>query len=1121
MQKKIQDLIRGKYQYERPALIFSSENAEFRVLEEETFQGNFQIRSADGTPVRGYIAADSPRMQCEPSSFDSPEVTVRYTYTARGEKEGDTESGLFVVTSESGEFTLPFSAQVKRFYHRSSIGQIKTLNDFTNLAKLNWDEALSIFRSRYFPGIFPDENTRLLYEGLCLRQASSAEMEEFLIGTGRKTRVQISVERSEMNFGQLRTSRVDAVRIQKSGWGYTEIRLRSEAPFLKLKTDHVRNEDFSGKEAVVPFLFQPEQMHQGKNSGEIVLSMPLGEQRVKITAVRTGSGSNPETEDARYRCRSLYLLEKQFIDFRLGKTSREEWKKSSLEVLNRTIRNDPSDTIFYLFKCHVLYACNRYKDAEWTLKDASEQCGRRFSPLWCYARVLEECILAAGGQQENGMNRSAGSGEKGNFSGGHPEAEDPENRPKSKASAENEDFLIFPLNNSRLRQELEEASRRNPDDILIFWLRSELLLTRPGQKTQNQEEYYENLKKLCRDHASPLLYLRASDLLRARPNLIGGLEEEEIRILCWIAGQSLLTEKMAKAVFQAAGSKKNFSTHFYRLLCSAWSVAKSEAGIRAVCTYLIKNNISGEAYLIWFSRALENRMRIAGLCEAYIQSWKREDGEIPWKVLQYFSKKTALPAFYKAKIYAYAVRNRDQIGKEWHAYERLIGDFVTGELKKHHMSDDLAELCIYLLENDATRAEDPLIAESAAVYKVVCTEYPFSSTVVCENGREKGTAYPFTGGTAYVSIFGEPWQILFENSYGRRCFLQDGYHVERMIPEETAAVLHVQAEEQAGNVGKPRSPETLSTGEAAIEISREKDGGPESENESGADIRAHENEGGSLIEFAGCIDSLDRKIRERASAGENMDSYCDLLLARMLFTEHFPKDHADYFRSAAERPEARDLCEAYISYFSWRYLWADETVPQEIFAFLDEGMQSRRDLNRCCETALFKYFCRCGWDSAVQEKFTVRLLKQNLADGICFPFYESLPEEWKRRFFIHDTRYISVSTLPGKQLYCRLSGSREKDEAGEEHRMEEMFPGLYVLPVRIYAGGGMEYSVFLLSGERLKSGTLSLSPREIATAETSRYQALNQALEEAPERTDKLKKYAELSDLTKALFRPR
>lgn len=1052
MRKKIQDLIKGTYEYDRPELNFSETCLRFEVLEENVYKGRFTMTSSKMEKIRGLILCDHPRMKCLLSKFDGISIDVDFEYHAADIAEGCEDEGQIIVVSSSGEYRLPFVAVPVKYYYPSSIGKIKTINDFSNLAKLNWDEALTIFQSRYFSNIFEDEKTHLLYRGLCYRGgAASHEMEEFLIGAGKKSRNQFEIDMPVRNMGKLKDSVTEEVQVEKSGWGYIDIQVSTDSDFIHLDKTRLLTSDFVGKRAKIMYSVLTENMHGGKNYGEILFKTAFGEKRVQICAQRAGDPKPDAAQAARkYNQRSMYVLAGKYIEYRLGRIDPEVWSRGTIEVLDKMIERDPADIWNFLLKCHVLIMAGKKSDADWILEDAIVRCKKKNTPMWCYVQYLELRF-----------------------------EDDWDDREKSK---QNKDIL---------RREISDVSKKYPGHLILALLELSLLEDTP----ETIQDKYETIKYLLlTQSASPILYMEAYLMIKKYPQLLKGMDAAEFRIFYWAAKQKLLTDKMISVTVAAASREKNFHNRFLWLLGRCYKITRSDAAIRAVCTYLIKNNRYGEMYLTWFSRGIEKRMRIAGLCEAYIQSWHKTDGDIPWRVLQYFAKKTELPAVYKARIYAYAVRNRNRIGKEWNAYEKLIPGFVSEELKKNHMSDDLAEICRYIKESKPEVMNAELLTKCIFSNKVICTDYSFSGVAVCEDTKIRTSACAFSQSAAYVHIRKKVHQILFEDSFGKRYFLSEGYRVNRMLPGSEP---------------------------------NESEKGLEEAKEDGA-CRSDEERDQMLDSLCGSIEDLSVAVLNAEKAGRDVCSLKEQLLVRMLFTETFSENHVEYFRAICKQNDTDQLRDAYVSYFSWRYVYADEDVPEEVFEYLEYLIQKDRMINACCEIAMLKWYCKngaleqegaTGFSNGIAAKLS-NLLEGNLAKGHYFPFYESLPMEWKRKYFLHDCRYLWISYKPGIKMHCLLQVDSRGKKTQTDKMILEVFPGLYVLPVRLFAGELLEYAFYENDDNILKSGTARLTPREIATAEESRYQALNQALEEAVERTEKLKKYAEMTDMVNCLFKP-
>ena len=196
MRKQIEELARGKFGQGRPVPEFSADKIELEILEGQEVSGTFTIKSLNHIPMRGVVYTSDTRMECLTPQFEGTEVTIRYQFHGAGLTEGDVVCGEFYVVAEGGEHHLAYEADVTKLYADSSIGKIKSLADFTRLAKENFTEACKVFSSKSFRNVLKKEQVRerLLYEGFAEPPFLPQNVEEFLVGTGKKSSVLISLD---------------------------------------------------------------------------------------------------------------------------------------------------------------------------------------------------------------------------------------------------------------------------------------------------------------------------------------------------------------------------------------------------------------------------------------------------------------------------------------------------------------------------------------------------------------------------------------------------------------------------------------------------------------------------------------------------------------------------------------------------------------------------------------------------------------------------------------------------------------------------------------------------------------------------------------------------------------
>ena len=231
MRKRIQKLARGEFEYARPLLSFSTDKVDIEVLEGKDYTGDFVITSANRVPMRGVVYTSDARMECLTPQFEGEEVRIRYQFHSNGLVEGDIQKGEFFIICNQGEYNLSFVASISKLYADTSVGKIKNLTEFAELAKQSQSEAYHLFFSKNFKNIIrPDEiKARLLYEGLSQGTASMQKVEEFLIGIQKKEPITIRMNEERASYSFVAESRKESVELYKAAENWNEYASRIQA----------------------------------------------------------------------------------------------------------------------------------------------------------------------------------------------------------------------------------------------------------------------------------------------------------------------------------------------------------------------------------------------------------------------------------------------------------------------------------------------------------------------------------------------------------------------------------------------------------------------------------------------------------------------------------------------------------------------------------------------------------------------------------------------------------------------------------------------------------------------------------------------------------------------------
>ena len=149
MQKRIRQIAAGKFESDQPSLSISDEELFLTVTEGQEYTGEFEITSENHIPVRGIVYSTHPRMECLTPQFEGENIRIRYQFHSKGLVEGQEEKGAFVILCNQSVHSLSFCVSISRLYAQTATGAIRSLSDFTALAKENWQEAYQQEFSQY------------------------------------------------------------------------------------------------------------------------------------------------------------------------------------------------------------------------------------------------------------------------------------------------------------------------------------------------------------------------------------------------------------------------------------------------------------------------------------------------------------------------------------------------------------------------------------------------------------------------------------------------------------------------------------------------------------------------------------------------------------------------------------------------------------------------------------------------------------------------------------------------------------------------------------------------------------------------------------------------------------
>lgn len=736
MRQVIEEIRNGNFNFDNGSLDFSCPRIEMSLLAGTVEEGSFSVYGPEGRVTEGYVVSSDLRMECMTQNFSGSEDQILYRFDARGMEEGEEVKGAFHVISNQGEYYLPFSVVIEPKIITSSLGNIKNLFHFTNLAKSNWEEAVKLFYSKEFGAVFngSDKQYYAAYKGLSSSYGNEHNVEEFLLEIRKKKPVEYIPEETQIKIEDPLEMTRYALVINRNGWGYTHLQIRTEGEFLQIEEDTVTDSAFLGNIYRLYYYVNHEKLHAGNNYGAIVLEKEHETIRIPVTVVQHVT-ARKTLGLHREKMRQTVSLMEYYQAFRLKKISTKTWLAETHKLLNRMSEMDDRDIAVKLFRAQILLTEERDNEAKWLIEKQEEQVlsmQEENPELWCYYLYLTTLY--------------------------------------SKDDQYVDDVAAL----------VEDFYNRNRGNWRIAWLLmylSEEYVKSPSRKWLLLEELFQYH---C---SSPVIYIEAWHILCMNPAMLMKLGTFELQILLYAVKNDLMKDEIVLQIVYLAQKQKSFSDHLFRILKGCYEKKPQNDILHAICTLLIKGNCQGEEYFPWYRAGVEQNLRITRLYEYYMMSISLPyDGPLPKMILMYFAYQSDLRYEITAYLYAYVYKHREEIPDIYVNYCAAMERFVLEQIQRGRINKDLAYLYRNLIslpmidEETAKQLASLLFMQEIRVLSDKITEvilvYPYGV------GQ---TVYPVVSGKAMVPVYDSDCKILLGDGEGNRYTVSVEYQTEAMI----------------------------------------------------------------------------------------------------------------------------------------------------------------------------------------------------------------------------------------------------------------------------------------------------------------------------------------------------
>lgn len=1157
MKEKVRAFAKEEFQYELPEIVLSEETIHRTVEAGGSITGQLSIKNSLMTAMKGVVYSGHRLFRIQEKSFTGEENEIHYEFSAKNLNPGETVNGYLSIISNCGEHKVAFSIQVEPPFFITSMGKIKDLFHFTNLAKLDWIEAVRLFKSEDFGRILlkEDAGSLMLYESLVKSVSTSHGLEEFLIAVHKKLKINFSLDRTEGQYKMGSGIRMDKVSIKKDNWGYGEIRVSADAPFLVPERKLIWTDNFIGNHYDLEFELNPAKMRSGKNYGKITIKTPYQQLEFFVLAHK-----NPDREEKNTKKRQIQKYQAAFLntylEFRMNRITVKEYIGKTEQLTAGMVpleeSGDDRDLLFVLMKTHIAIIDSREEKTRELLAELFRR------SLEEKGKIVEHCACL---YLEALLSRE-----------------------------ERVVQIAF--------KKIKEFYQQGYKDFRILWF---LLYLDHGYESSRKHKLKDIAWHISQGCASPILYLEAANLYQEEPNLLNELDPVSIQVMNWAIKKGFATTETVVRYTYLAGKQKQFRPLVFRSLVSLYHQFHSKELLGGIISMLIKGQKTGTRYFPWFELGVREQLRITELHEYYMYSLNEEEKrELPSSLLHYFAFNSSLNDKKKAYLYGRIIVNKEQSKTVYEAYKKAIEIFAVKQLEAGNISENLAiiyEDCFgkaRLEENLLTAGLAGKLSRILFRNEIRCINPDIVGVFVKHKELEKECYTALEGGRGQIDLFTEGAEVILvdkkENRYAdtmaytiqkllnmddfSKDFLGDGeenemllLHMAEQIEQYHNAdhnevylkreiLLHVDGikncfrgkwcvdlidyyyenfqGEQLEDVLKQVDMEMIPGGDRPriieYEIIRDlwgkalleiKDIDLDKINEKrllrlwtrAASFQGMEDKDDRLLEIGYFIFSsgkynedllkyliryFEGPVKEsyelwKAANGFEMDGaeLEERLLTQALFTEAGGNTMYDVFLSYYSHGNNRTLVKAFLTYVSYRYLLSDRPVCPEIFEIIKK--ESHFEENNTAMLGLLKYLSTKDMLTEDEAGLAEYNLDLFMRKGVVLPFFKNFKGKAAVPFSLENKVYVEYRANPSHTVI--LNYILENEEEQENYisvPMKNVFGGIFVKGFTLFYNESLQYYISEEYGD-----TSSITESTVITVENqpeeedSKYSLIN------------------------------
>ncbi|MCR4896127.1 MAG: DUF5717 family protein [Lachnospiraceae bacterium] len=745
MRSKLEHILEGDFTTEERALDFSCTKVEISISPQEPCEGSFHVLSRPGTATTGFVTSSDMRMELMQTRLSGSDTEIGYRFHSELCLEGDVIKGSFHIISNLGEYYIPFVVTVEHPYVDSSIGQIRNLFHFANLAKSNWKEAVTLFYSPDFERVLTGNDEQYLeaYHALSAIPENERNLEEFLLHINKKQPLEYLTRTPELSFTFSPSTaglQEKEIEILRNGWGYTHLEIETCGEFLFTERTVLNDDDFLGNICYLRLFFDISHMGSGRHYGKVILkggSIRL-EIPVEIHLGSTVPGKSTQRTKKEIACRISEL----YLQMRLKQLSTKQWMSRTGKLVEQLADMDGKDIMARLYQAQLLITDSRSNEAGWLLDqsaDLLEEAQRdRLYPekeldfIFCYHSYLTTLVRT---EEEYALSEAA---------------------------------------------RVERVYRRGDYDWRVGWL----MLYLPTEVSRSLPRRWALLEELYYNGCtSPILYMEGLLALNQNPLIVRKVSGFASQVLLFGARRHALAQESMEQVLFLFEKERTYQPLLLRAMTLLYKDYGDKRLLQEICEQLIKGRRSDAEALEWYRLGVDAQMKLPNLYEMYMASIDLTGmREIPRPVLLYFSYANQLDAEHTAYYYHYLIRNRREVPEILDSVRENMAAFALDQIRKGRIDRHLAAIYDEVLQPSHLERG---IAQSLAdlIYSgwLTTDHTGIRKAYVYQKGFTKPWEYDIRDGKGWVSVYGNDYLITLEDEYGNRYLRSVDYTLEKLM----------------------------------------------------------------------------------------------------------------------------------------------------------------------------------------------------------------------------------------------------------------------------------------------------------------------------------------------------